>query len=124
MEGPARRNSGKLSSNQPVFRFWRKGRRAQRCGCRLTQGKCVKTGIWRPVSISSEWTWLWVLSSEGAAITVAPGFLGPATVEKTQKTQRANRAAEAVVKIYKICPASAWREAERQGVYQGSADDA
>jgi uncharacterized protein (DUF952 family) len=29
-----------------------------------------------------------------------------------------------VVKIYKICPASAWREAERQGVYLGSADDA
>jgi len=28
-----------------------------------------------------------------------------------------------VVKIYKICPASAWREAERQGVYLGSADD-
>ena len=26
-------------------------------------------------------------------------------------------------KIYKICPASAWREAERQGVYRGSADD-
>jgi uncharacterized protein (DUF952 family) len=25
--------------------------------------------------------------------------------------------------IYKICPASAWREAERQGVYHGSADD-
>ena len=25
--------------------------------------------------------------------------------------------------IYKICPASAWREAERQGVYKGSADD-
>jgi uncharacterized protein (DUF952 family) len=25
--------------------------------------------------------------------------------------------------IYKICPASAWREAERQGVYNGSADD-
>jgi uncharacterized protein (DUF952 family) len=25
--------------------------------------------------------------------------------------------------IYKICPASAWREAERQGVYGGSADD-
>jgi uncharacterized protein (DUF952 family) len=31
---------------------------------------------------------------------------------------------EQVVKIYKICPASAWREAERQGAYQGSADDA
>ena len=26
--------------------------------------------------------------------------------------------------IYKICSASAWREAERQGVYHGSADDA
>ena len=25
--------------------------------------------------------------------------------------------------IYKICPASAWREAERQGVYRGSAND-
>jgi uncharacterized protein (DUF952 family) len=28
-----------------------------------------------------------------------------------------------VRRIYKICPASAWREAECQGVYQGSADD-
>ena len=26
--------------------------------------------------------------------------------------------------IYKICPASAWREAERLGTYRGSADDA
>ena len=26
--------------------------------------------------------------------------------------------------IYKICPASTWREAERQGDYRGSADDA
>lgn len=26
--------------------------------------------------------------------------------------------------IYKICPASSWREAERQGTYRGSADDA
>jgi uncharacterized protein (DUF952 family) len=25
--------------------------------------------------------------------------------------------------IYKICPAPAWREAERRGVFQGSADD-
>jgi uncharacterized protein (DUF952 family) len=25
--------------------------------------------------------------------------------------------------IYKICPASAWRDAERDGVYRGSADD-
>ena len=29
----------------------------------------------------------------------------------------------AVPTIYKISPASAWREAERQGVYKGSADD-
>ena len=29
-----------------------------------------------------------------------------------------------VRRIYKICPASSWREAERQGVYRGSADDA
>jgi len=28
-----------------------------------------------------------------------------------------------VRRIYKICSASAWREAERQGVYHGSADD-
>jgi uncharacterized protein (DUF952 family) len=28
-----------------------------------------------------------------------------------------------VRKIYKICSASAWREAERQGLYRGSADD-
>jgi uncharacterized protein (DUF952 family) len=28
-----------------------------------------------------------------------------------------------VPRIYKICSASAWREAERQGVYRGSADD-
>jgi uncharacterized protein (DUF952 family) len=26
--------------------------------------------------------------------------------------------------IYKICPAPAWREAERAGLYRGSADDA
>ena len=25
--------------------------------------------------------------------------------------------------IYKICPDSAWRDAEREGVYRGSADD-
>jgi uncharacterized protein (DUF952 family) len=31
---------------------------------------------------------------------------------------------ELVVKIYKICSASAWREAERSGVYRGSSDDA
>ena len=29
-----------------------------------------------------------------------------------------------MVTIYKICAASTWREAERQGVFRGSADDA
>jgi uncharacterized protein (DUF952 family) len=28
-----------------------------------------------------------------------------------------------VRRIYKICPASAWREAAQQGLYRGSADD-
>jgi uncharacterized protein (DUF952 family) len=28
-----------------------------------------------------------------------------------------------VRRIYKISPGAAWREAERQGVYRGSADD-
>ena len=34
-----------------------------------------------------------------------------------------SRTLRLVRRIYKICPASAWREAERQGVYRGSADD-
>ena len=29
-----------------------------------------------------------------------------------------------MVRIYKICSASAWRKAERSGAYRGSADDA
>jgi uncharacterized protein (DUF952 family) len=42
------------------------------------------------------------------------------------RKQRRNDKQDArrVRRIYKICPASAWREAERQGVYRGSADDA
>jgi uncharacterized protein (DUF952 family) len=64
------------------------------------------------------------LSSAGAAFTVAPGLLKTRDRRKNPKDSKSNRAAQAVVKIYKICPASAWREAERQGVYLGSADDA
>jgi uncharacterized protein (DUF952 family) len=33
------------------------------------------------------------------------------------------RKAKRLRTIYKICPAPAWREAERAGVYKGSADD-
>jgi uncharacterized protein (DUF952 family) len=40
-----------------------------------------------------------------------------------KRLQAAIRISRQVRTIYKICPASAWREAERQGVYRGSADD-
>jgi uncharacterized protein (DUF952 family) len=40
-----------------------------------------------------------------------------------QETQSGRQDSPHVRRIYKICPASAWREAERQGVYRGSADD-
>ncbi len=57
-----------------------------------------------------------------------PGFEDPSETKNPRRlnelTRRANRTPQPVVKIYKICPASAWREAERQGVYRGSADDA
>ena len=55
------------------------------------------------------------MSSAGATDTVR----SPA--QKTQQTQETGF--RPVRKIYKICSASAWREAERQGVYRGSADD-
>jgi uncharacterized protein (DUF952 family) len=41
----------------------------------------------------------------------------------TVAKRREIRTPNSVRTIYKICPASAWREAERQGVYRGSADD-
>jgi uncharacterized protein (DUF952 family) len=45
---------------------------------------------------------------------------GPATPESpAEKPQDPDQ----VRRIYKICSASAWREAERQGVFHGSADD-
>jgi uncharacterized protein (DUF952 family) len=43
---------------------------------------------------------------------------------KTTRNSSNRRDVRHVRRIYKICPASAWREAERQGVYRGSADDA
>ena len=49
--------------------------------------------------------------------------MDPVLPAKSQETKNDNRTPEHVRKIYKICPASAWREAERQGVYRGSADD-
>src|SRR6266853_1067503 len=44
----------------------------------------------------------------------------PAEIPRDSTTSQDSRH---VRTIYKICPASAWREAERQGVYRGSADD-
>jgi uncharacterized protein (DUF952 family) len=59
------------------------------------------------------------LKCAGAADTVEKA------VRKTPgKSQAAlKRQAGPVRRIYKICPASAWREAERHGIYRGSADD-
>jgi len=39
------------------------------------------------------------------------------------KTPGDKQEIRAVRTIYKICPASAWREAERRGTFRGSADD-
>src|ERR1700694_66156 len=54
----------------------------------------------------------------GPADTVAKRPL-----EFRENPKRLERQAGPVRRIYKICPASAWREAERQGVYRGSADE-
>jgi uncharacterized protein (DUF952 family) len=62
------------------------------------------------------------LKCAGGADTVAPqvrNFRG-----KPNRPNNKTGLSEQVRRIYKICPASAWREAERQGVYRGSADDA
>jgi len=68
------------------------------------------------------------LSYAPAAFTVGARPLVPGKIprDSTTKhwTQRHQGNAGEVPTIYKISPASAWREAERQGVYKGSADDA
>jgi uncharacterized protein (DUF952 family) len=61
------------------------------------------------------------LKCAGAADTVGSG---PELPGKTPRDSSNKRERRRVRTIYKICPASAWREAERQGVYRGSADDA
>jgi uncharacterized protein (DUF952 family) len=60
------------------------------------------------------------LKYTGAADTVARR-----SGNSPEKPKRLNDKQDArqVRSIYKICSASAWREAERQGVYRGSADD-
>jgi uncharacterized protein (DUF952 family) len=47
---------------------------------------------------------------------------GPETPGKAKRLND-KQDSRPVPRIYKICSASAWREAERQGVYRGSADD-
>jgi uncharacterized protein (DUF952 family) len=61
------------------------------------------------------------LSYEAATFTVGlhPGISGK--IPRDSTTSRKSR--KPVRTIYKISPASAWRDAERQGVYRGSADD-
>jgi uncharacterized protein (DUF952 family) len=53
----------------------------------------------------------------------APLAAFPARSGKNPKGLKDKRERRDVPIIYKITPASAWREAERQGVYRGSADD-
>lgn len=49
----------------------------------------------------------------------------PRPLRLTARPGREQQSKRVIVPIiYKICPASAWREAERSGVYAGSADDA
>src|SRR5258708_33365574 len=60
------------------------------------------------------------LKCAGRADTVPRG---PEISEIPQETQSSRQDSRQVRRIYKICSASAWREAERQGVYRGSADD-
>ena len=76
------------------------------------------------------------MSSSGVAFKVALGFSAPSFEKPRKFNKKLNKRLQErvvleseqdsgqVVKIYKICAASAWREAERQGAYQGSADDA
>src|ERR1700712_2085088 len=72
------------------------------------------------------------LKCAGAADTVDPHDLPKpnSSGENPGETPRENsghpdhsQGSGRVPMIYKICPASAWREAERQGVFRGSPDD-
>jgi uncharacterized protein (DUF952 family) len=56
----------------------------------------------------------------------AADTVGARSQKLREKPKRLNGKQDSrqVRSVYKICPASAWREAERQGVYRGSADDA
>ena len=64
------------------------------------------------------------LKCAGAADTVDPHDLPkPNSSGESPGHPDHNQGSGRVPMIYKICPASAWREAERQGVYRGSADD-
>ena len=56
-----------------------------------------------------------------AADTVAAGSRIPKEIPGRLNDRQD---AQDVRSIYKICPAPAWREVERQGVYRGSVDDA
>jgi uncharacterized protein (DUF952 family) len=60
------------------------------------------------------------LKCGGAADTVAAAVRSPSRIARRLNDKQDSRQ---VRMIYKICPASAWREAERLGVYRGSAHD-
>jgi uncharacterized protein (DUF952 family) len=54
---------------------------------------------------------------------VPPPRYGRPDQPKTSRKSTSRQGFDRVPSIYKICSASAWREAERSGVYRGSADD-
>jgi uncharacterized protein (DUF952 family) len=64
--------------------------------------------------------WIGVVDTVSAN-SVRPG---KSRIPKGLSGVRQNQDIRTVRTIYKICPASAWREAERGGAYKGSADDA
>jgi uncharacterized protein (DUF952 family) len=55
--------------------------------------------------------------------TSAGAFAADSGGRPDARLARRSKAGASVGMIYKICPASAWREAERQGVFRGSPDD-
>jgi uncharacterized protein (DUF952 family) len=65
----------------------------------------------------------WVLPKGPLSYTRAADTVDRLLAQKAQQTQYSRQDLRDVPKIYKICSASAWREAERQGIYRGSADD-
>jgi uncharacterized protein (DUF952 family) len=90
---------------------------------------CWIYGVNNPVSVLAAMGWPTALAAgkpRGYGQTIDPGtILTPAQSRGPRAQSRQVRSfQEFLVRlIFKICSATAWREAERQGVYRGSSDD-